>query len=181
MNTQTKVFTGSSRTLGGQRNEANSSSWLNNILEGRNSFASERLEELIDINQNLTIFSNEQLSTLNPKRLYGHGILSFFASVFRHHRIEPFHLPDGKEKRINLMIEESARHLLNKRHNYIHLGLIIFGLRGLTKTQVGGKVLLVLYDSHFSDKEKAIMGLIEVDMNNNLGITYLCLNSNTTI
>lgn len=43
------------------------------------------------------------------------------------------------------------------------------------------EVLLVLYDSHFSDKEKAVIRLIEVDMNNNLGTTYLCLNFSMTI
>lgn len=72
------------------------------------------------------------------------------------------------------MTEEAARHLLNRRHNYIHLWLIVFGLRGLTRTRVGGKILLVLYDSRFSNKKEAIIGLIEVDMNNNLGLlTYV--------
>lgn len=42
-------------------------------------------------------------------------------------------------------------------------------------------MLLGLYDFRFSDKEKAIIGLIEIDMNSNLRITYLYLNFNMTI
>lgn len=51
----------------------------------------------------------------------------------------------------------------------------------MNKKQVGGKVLIVLYDSRLYDKEKAIIGLVEMDMNNNIGITYLCQNFNITI
>lgn len=79
------------------------------------------------------------------------------------------------------MTKNSARQLLTRKHNYIYLGLIVFGLRGLTRKQIGGKVLLVLYDSRFSNKEKLIIGLVEIDMSNKLGITYLCPNFNMTI
>lgn len=79
------------------------------------------------------------------------------------------------------MTEESAKQLLDRKHNYIHLGLIVFGLRGLIRKQVGGKVLIVFYDSRFSDKEKSIIGLVKIYMNNNICITYLCPNSNMTI
>lgn len=68
-----------------------------------------------------------------------------------------------------------------RKHNYIHLGLIVFGLRGHTRARLGGKVLLVLHDTQLSDNEKSIIGLVEVDMNTNLGITYLCPNFNMTI
>lgn len=57
----------------------------------------------------------------------------------------------------------------------------MFDLRGLTQKQVGGKVPVVLYDSLFSNKEKAIIGLVKMDMNNNVRVTYLCPNFNMTI
>lgn len=113
--------------------------------------------------------------------MYGHNLLSFTSSVYRHHRIEALHLPNNGEERINLMTEESDRQLLHRRHKYIHLGLVVFGIRGLIRKQIGGKVLIVLYDSKFSEKEKAIIRLLEVYMNHNLGITYLWPNFNMTI
>lgn len=39
-------------------------------LTRRNS-VSQRLEKFIDLDRDLTLFSNEQLNTLNPRRLYG--------------------------------------------------------------------------------------------------------------
>lgn len=74
------------------------------------------------------------------------------------------------------MTNESDRNLQSRFHSYIHLGLITFGLRGFSRKRVGGKVFLVLFDDRFSDHEKSIIGLIEADMNNNLGICYICLN-----
>lgn len=69
--TPTEPFTGPSRIMEGQRSDA-SSSWLNNILTRRSNLTNHRLEELIDIDRNLTLFSNEQLNVLNSTRLYGH-------------------------------------------------------------------------------------------------------------
>lgn len=63
------------------------------------------------------------------------------------------------------MTDESAKQLLCRNHNYIHLRLIVFGLKGLTRKQIGGKVLLALYDSRFSVKKKSILGLVKVDIN----------------
>lgn len=80
------------------------------------------------------------------------------------------HLPNGREERLNLITEEFDRQLFTRKHNYIHLRLIVFDQRGLTRKQVGGKVLIVLYDSHFSDKKKTIIGLVKIDMNNNVGV-----------
>lgn len=42
-------------------------------------------------------------------------------------------------------------------------------------------ILLVLYDSKCSDKDKFIIGLIKIDMNTNLEIIYLCQNFNMII
>lgn len=118
-------FSGPSRVLEGRRSYA-STSRLENLLIRRNSLINLRLEEVIDIDKNLSLFSNEQLNLLNPRRLYDQGILSFSTSIFRHRRIEALHLLDGREEKLNLMSEELAKQLLDRKHNYIHLGLIVF-------------------------------------------------------
>lgn len=67
--TSTNPFSGSSRTLEGGRRSISSASWLDNL---RNNFTpNQKLEEIIDINKNLKLFSNEQLNILNPRRFYG--------------------------------------------------------------------------------------------------------------
>lgn len=102
----TESFTRSSRILGGRR-LISSSSWLDNLRS--NNIQGQILEEVIDVDRKLELFSNEQLSVLNPRRLYGQGLLSFSSSIYRHHKIEALHLSDGREERINLMMEGSAR------------------------------------------------------------------------
>ncbi|KAG5608537.1 hypothetical protein H5410_019818 [Solanum commersonii] len=53
------------------------------------------------------------------------------------------------------------------------MGLIVVGLKGLTRKNLGTKVLIVIYDDRWSDLRKSIIGLTEVDMTNNGGIFYI--------
>jgi len=53
------------------------------------------------------------------------------------------------------------------------MGLIVIGLKGLTRKNLGTKVLVVVYDDRWSDQKKFILGLTEVDMTNNGGIFYI--------
>lgn len=87
-------------------------------------------------------------------------------------------LPDGLEEVISLMSRQSASDLQSRRnHRYIHLGLIVLGVRGLSRKGLGGKVLLVLVDTRIKESTKdAIIGMIEVDMNNNFGLAYIAPN-----
>lgn len=80
-----EAFSKPSRTLE-ERRSISSSSWLDNLRS--NNLPSHRLEEVIDIDWNLELFSNEQLDVLNLRRLYGWGLLSFANSIYRHHRTE---------------------------------------------------------------------------------------------
>ncbi|KAG5606900.1 hypothetical protein H5410_028392 [Solanum commersonii] len=56
--------------------------------------------------------------------------------------------------------------------NLIHMGLVVIGLKGLTRKNLGTKVLITLYDSRWSESKRSIIGLPEVDMSNNGGIFY---------
>lgn len=55
----------------------------------------------------------------------------------------------------------------------MHMGLIVLGIKGVTRKNLGAKVLIVLYDDRWSDLKKSIIGLTEVDMTNNGGIFYI--------
>ena len=60
--------------------------------------------------------------------------------------------------------------------NYAHLGLITTGVRGLIMKQNGAKVLIAILDTRHDTLTRQLIGVIEVDMNNNCGIHYLCPN-----
>ena len=53
-----------------------------------------------------------------------------------------------------------------------HLGLIVIGLKGLTRPGLGTKVLITLLDKGWNNVKKALIATIEVDMTNNRGIFY---------
>lgn len=51
--------------------------------------------------------------------------------------------------------------------------LVLLGVRRLTRKWTGGKVLLCLYNNRHKSLNEATIGMIEVDMNNNIKIAYL--------
>ena len=177
MSTSTRPFTGTPRRLSvDSRTELSTSTpWVNSILR-RTQSTSNTLEELIDVENDLTVFSNDQLSILNPTTLYRSGIFRINTGLYRHHREEILSIPDGKQQVINLMTPGAIRELRRKNYRLIHLGLMVIGVRGLTRQKIGAKLLLCLVDTRHAELEKAILGTMEVDLNNNSEIVYLSPN-----
>lgn len=95
---RTKPFTGPSNTLERQQIETNSSSQLGNVLAGRNSLSRQRLEEIVDIKRDLTLFSNGQLNTMNPRRLDSQGLLSLLPLCLDTTEQNHFNFLMGKKK-----------------------------------------------------------------------------------
>lgn len=79
------------------------------------------------------------------------------------------------------MSQEAIKQLKIQKYKLIHLGLIVIGIRGLVRQKVGTKLLLILIDDRHQDMDKAIFGMMEVDMNNNIGIVYIAPNFSMTI
>lgn len=79
--TQLESFSGPSRVLEGRRYDAN---WLDTLVNKRNNTVSynHHLKDVIDIDKDLTLFSNKQLNILNPKRLYGQELVNFSSSIY---------------------------------------------------------------------------------------------------
>ncbi|KAI9086164.1 hypothetical protein K1719_031885 [Acacia pycnantha] len=56
----------------------------------------------------------------------------------------------------------------------IHIGLVLIRVTGLTRSELGGQVLVNLVDTRYSGNiQKAIIGTMEIDMTQNCGITYM--------
>ncbi|GLT64484.1 hypothetical protein SLA2020_369750 [Shorea laevis] len=149
------------------------SSFLDRLLFRRRRRGNYELEDIIDMDRDLTIFSEQQLSGMNPRTLYSVGSLTRSTSLFRHRREVSLSVPDGQIINLPLISPEAASQLQRRDHNFIHLGLIVIGVRGLTMRGLGTKIFLMLYDNRHSKDRKKIIGLCEIDMGDNLGITYI--------
>ena len=63
-------------------------------------------------------------------------------------------------------------HPENKKYKYIHLGLIIIGIKGMIKKEEVCKLLLIIQDDRWSDVKRKIIALTESDLNENRGLFY---------
>lgn len=156
--------------------------WLGRLTNRASSSQRElRLEEIIDRDRDrdINIFSNDQLQISNPRRLYSRYIFSNNIGFFRYFRETPLHCPDNTKIRLPLITPEAAKEI--KKTEIPIRGLILLIVRGLARKETWGKILLCLYDDRFKTTNEAIMGLIKVYMNNNIGISYIILDMMLTI
>ena len=58
-------------------------------------------------------------------------------------------------------------------YKYIHQGMYIIGIKGMTRKKLGAKVLITLLDRRWESVDKATLGFMEGDMNENRLITYI--------
>ena len=58
-------------------------------------------------------------------------------------------------------------------YKYIHQGMYIIGIKGMTRKKLGTKVLITLLDKRWDSINKAALGFLEGDMNENMLITYI--------
>lgn len=59
-----------------------------------------------------------------------------------------------------------------KNLQYCYIGLIIIGVKGMTKKELGCKVLITIFDESIPNNRKSIISFTEVDMNENRGLFY---------
>ena len=64
---------------------------------------------------------------------------------------------------------------LKKSYNFCHLRLMTIAIKGLRRKGLGTKTLVHIYDDSWTDMGKAMIASTEIDMNNNIGITYCML------
>jgi len=178
-------FTGRSRTITDEEasssrtttlNHTQNTSYLSRLLNRKESKKTNQLEQIVDTDKDLEIMTNDQINLLRTTQLYKSGIFDNNSSLIRTHRSEMLELPDGKIEEFGLVTTESINQLTKQNMNYAHLGLITTGVRGLIMKQNGAKVLIAILDTRHDTLTRQLIGVIEVDMNNNCGIHYLCPN-----
>jgi len=152
---RTIPFTGTSQTVSGHSPVTESINQHPGILDRlfrRTNSWTRQLEQIVDIESNIDIGSNSRIDSLNPRQLYNLNWLSSNrTSLYKYGRIDDFHLPDERHEIIRLILEQTGRQLLSTNRRYVHLGLIAIGIRSLTRSFVGAKAFVVLFDQRFRD------------------------------
>jgi len=152
---RTIPFTGTSQTISGHNPVTESINHHPGILDRfyrRTNFQTIQLEQIVDIESNIDIGSNSRIDSLNPRQLYNLNWLSSYrTSLYRYRRIDDFHLLDGRHEIIILILKQTGQQLLSTNRRYVHLGLIAIGVRSLTRSLVGAKAFVVLFDQRFRD------------------------------
>jgi hypothetical protein len=74
---------------------------------------------------------------------------------------------------LNIMSKQFKISLRYARYKYIHQGMYIIGIKGMTRKKLGTMVLVTLLDKRWDTINKAALGFLERDMNENNLITYI--------
>lgn len=74
---------------------------------------------------------------------------------------------------MQLVSRETIKEIKKKGRKLAHLGLIIIGIKGLTRKKLGTKVLLTILDKRWKEEAtKALIAAMEIDLSDNIGIFY---------
>ena len=132
----------------------------------------ETLEEVIDLERDLERYQKDTLRKIRPQQIYQMG---WFENKNGLYRI-------SREVELSVLTEPVLLRIVSKQfenalkysgYKYIHQGMYIIGIKGMTRKKLGTKVLITLLDKRCDSINKAALGLLEGDMNENMLITYI--------
>ena len=135
------------------------------------------LSEVVDIEHDFQNFSQGKLKNIRPEILYEKGSWTSTSQLVTKCEENLVQVGDNEDKTLSFISEkEIAR--LQKRNGAViaHIGMLIVGVKGMTKQEFGAKTLLMIYDESVTDPEKKIIVYMEVDMNKNRGLFYCAPN-----
>jgi len=132
----------------------------------------ETLEEVIDLERDLERYQKDTLRKIRPQQIYQMG---WFENKNGLYRI-------SREVELSVLTELVLLRIVSKQfenalkysgYKYIHQGMYIIGIKGMTRKKLGTKVLITLLDKRWDSINKAALGFLEGDMNENMLITYI--------
>ena len=134
-----------------------------------------RTEMLLTPEQQADKIRHQNVQLIPGEQLYKHGIFDFQNKIYEHYDEVEICCPnDDTQVVLDLLTEESYTKLLQSGFTVIHLGLFLIGIIGMHRKGLGTKVMASLVDTrHMESMSRAVIGLMEADMNNNLEIVYL--------
>lgn len=131
-----------------------------------------QLDEEIDLDRNLELYNTNQLDVLNPRMLYQTGITNINTTLIRSIREEEIRVINNSIT-VDILSPETILKLKRTGKRFFHLGLIIIGIKVLTRKGTGTKLLtLVLDQSWTANIEKALLSGMEIDLNDKAALVY---------
>ena len=130
------------------------------------------IEEVIDLQKDLERYHKDTLRKIKPQQVYHMGMFESKSGLYRISReVELSVLTHPVDLRI--VSRDIENHLRYCGYKYIHQGMYIIGIKGMTRKKLGAKVLITLLDRRWESIDKAALGFLEGDMNENRLITYI--------
>ena len=111
-----QAFNGPSRTITSERNFIGKPLVLGRILAKKKKLDI-TLEEIIDVDRDLEIYTNIQITLLNPQILYKTPVISFRSQLLRINREEEL-LVTTEPVNIRLISKESSRKIAKVEKDY---------------------------------------------------------------
>lgn len=127
------------------------------------------LEELID-SSDLEKFQKNgyDLKNINIKKLYQVNSFQKETGLYSHHREVTVICGPNDTVKLKLLDPESFRILLDtQKYRFMHMGLIVVGIRGLIRKDVGAKALISVMDTRWDTAKYGMTGMGEADLNPN--------------
>ncbi|RCV22542.1 hypothetical protein SETIT_4G228900v2 [Setaria italica] len=132
----------------------------------------ENLEEMIEVERDLERYQRDTLRKIRPQQIYQMGWFENKNGLYRISReVELSVLTEPVQLRI--VSKQFENGLKYSGYKYIHQGMYIIGIKGMTRKKLGTKVLITLLDKRWDSVNKAALGFLEGDMNENMLITYI--------
>ena len=132
----------------------------------------DNLEEVIDMQRDMERYQKDTLRKIKPQQVYHMGMFERRTGLYRISReVELSVLTHPVELRI--VSKNIENDLKFRGYKYIHQGMYIIGVKGMTRKKLGAKVLITLLDKRWESVDKAALGFMEGDMNENMLITYI--------
>ena len=125
--------------------------FLNRILHSSSSQETKvQLGQIIDLDRDVDTFRQNALRILNPRILYNVEKFSFGTGLNVHNREVMLEVKDSEFITIDLVSQEAIKEI-SKKYKYIHLGLIIIGIKGMIMKGKGCKIMILIHDDRWSD------------------------------
>ena len=141
--------------------------------KGKEKFTT-RMESIVNIDEQLANFGRNHASLVKPEILYATD--SFFdtkSKLYQHYREESISvIKENDFELLDLITPESYSKIQNETLIRTHLGLIIIGVKGLTRKGLGCKTFVCMLDTRHNNEQQALIASMEVDMGSNNGIVY---------
>ena len=123
----------------------------------------DNLEDLIDLERDLERYQKDTLRKIRPHQVYHMGIFESKSGLYRISReIELSVLTHPVELRI--VSKNIENELKYAGYKFIHQGMYVIGIKGMTRKKLGTKVLITLLDKRWSSVDKVSLGFMEGDM-----------------